>query len=314
MGRVHDEVRLLQAAADRPAVRPAAGLGRARPNGRLLPPTRRKIDVGRMAIGQDKLLVTPLQMATVAATIANGGVRMEPHITQKIVDPDGRTHRRDRGRAGRARDERGRRPRALTAMMKNVVKEGTGTAAALEGVDAGRQDRHRGDRHRARHQRPLVHRLHRRVRRRRRARARPGRHGRRRRGADRQAGAGGAGRMSVHGIARDTVVDERYKVLNRIGSGGMADVYCAEDLQLGRRVALKLLYRRFAEDAEFVERFRREASSAAGPPAPQRRRRLSTAASSTTPTTSRWSSWRGARSSRSSARRARSSPTARSTS
>ena len=70
--------------------------------------------------------------------------------------------------------------------------------------------------------------------------------------------------MSIHGIARDTVVDERYRVLNRIGSGGMADVYCAEDLQLGRRVALKLLYRRFADDDEFVERFRREASSAAG--------------------------------------------------
>ncbi|HYH90131.1 MAG TPA: PASTA domain-containing protein [Solirubrobacteraceae bacterium] len=70
--------------------------------------------------------------------------------------------------------------------------------------------------------------------------------------------------MSVHGIAKDTVIDERYRVLHRIGSGGMADVYCAEDLQLGRRVALKLLYRRFAEDEEFVERFRREASSAAG--------------------------------------------------
>src|SRR4051812_29726588 len=60
------------------------------------------------------------------------------------------------------------------------------------------------------------------------------------------------------------IIDGRYRVLQRVGSGGMADVVCAEDLQLGRKVALKLLHRRFAEDAEFVERFRREASSAAG--------------------------------------------------
>ncbi len=66
------------------------------------------------------------------------------------------------------------------------------------------------------------------------------------------------------GIAQDHIVDGRYKLVNRLGSGGMADVWCAEDLQLGRRVALKLLHRRFAEDDEFVERFRREASSAAG--------------------------------------------------
>jgi serine/threonine-protein kinase len=65
-------------------------------------------------------------------------------------------------------------------------------------------------------------------------------------------------------LAPETVVDQRYQILSRIGSGGMADVYCAQDLQLGRKVALKLLYRRFAEDEEFVERFRREASAAAG--------------------------------------------------
>jgi serine/threonine-protein kinase len=66
------------------------------------------------------------------------------------------------------------------------------------------------------------------------------------------------------GITQDTVVDGRYRLVNRVGSGGMAVVWCAEDLQLGRKVALKLLHERFAEDHEFVERFRREASSAAG--------------------------------------------------
>ena len=65
-------------------------------------------------------------------------------------------------------------------------------------------------------------------------------------------------------VADNTVVDGRYRVLGRIGSGGMADVYRAEDTHLGREVALKVLHRRFAQDAEFVERFRREAKSAAG--------------------------------------------------
>jgi eukaryotic-like serine/threonine-protein kinase len=65
-------------------------------------------------------------------------------------------------------------------------------------------------------------------------------------------------------VAGNTVVDGRYRILERIGSGGMADVYCAEDTHLGRRVAIKVLHRRFAQDQEFVERFRREAKSAAG--------------------------------------------------
>src|ERR1700728_3894172 len=65
-------------------------------------------------------------------------------------------------------------------------------------------------------------------------------------------------------IARDTLIDGRYKVVRRLGTGGMADVFLVEDQQLGRKVALKMLHRRFAEDPAFVERFRREAQAAAG--------------------------------------------------
>ena len=66
------------------------------------------------------------------------------------------------------------------------------------------------------------------------------------------------------GLAPGTMVDGRYRIVSRLGAGGMADVFLAEDEQLGRKVALKLLYQRFAEDPGFVERFRREAQSAAG--------------------------------------------------
>ena len=65
-------------------------------------------------------------------------------------------------------------------------------------------------------------------------------------------------------VSEGTVVDGRYRVLRKIGSGGMADVWLAEDSHLQRQVALKVLHSRFAQDREFVERFRREAESAAG--------------------------------------------------
>jgi serine/threonine-protein kinase len=64
-------------------------------------------------------------------------------------------------------------------------------------------------------------------------------------------------------IDPDTIIDGRYRVLSRLGSGGMADVYLAQDQLLGREVAVKVLHNHFAEDQEFVERFKREASSAA---------------------------------------------------
>src|ERR1041385_8427074 len=61
----------------------------------------------------------------------------------------------------------------------------------------------------------------------------------------------------------DKVFDNRYRVVRKLGTGGMANVYLAEDQELGRRVAIKILNDRHANDEQFVERFRREAKNAA---------------------------------------------------
>jgi len=60
-----------------------------------------------------------------------------------------------------------------------------------------------------------------------------------------------------------TLFDGRYQVVRKLGAGGMANVYLAEDQELGRRVAIKILNERHANDEQFVERFRREAKNAA---------------------------------------------------
>jgi serine/threonine protein kinase len=61
----------------------------------------------------------------------------------------------------------------------------------------------------------------------------------------------------------DTLFDGRYRIMRKLGAGGMADVYLAEDQELGRRVAIKILNGRHANDDQFIERFRREAKNAA---------------------------------------------------
>jgi peptidoglycan glycosyltransferase len=103
-------------------------------NGKLLGASSRRVDIGRVGIGQERLRVTPLQMATVAATVANDGVRMKPQLTSRVVDNDGRTVQRIEPQEAQ-RVMSSQTAQQLTAMMSNVVKEGTGTAAALDGIE-----------------------------------------------------------------------------------------------------------------------------------------------------------------------------------
>ncbi len=70
--------------------------------------------------------------------------------------------------------------------------------------------------------------------------------------------------MAVSDTLINTLFDGRYRIMRKLGTGGMANVYLAEDQELGRRVAIKILDDRHAGDDQFVERFRREAKNAAG--------------------------------------------------
>jgi peptidoglycan glycosyltransferase len=101
--------------------------------GRLIAPTSPLVDVGRMGIGQDKLQVTPLQMAQVAAAVANQGRLMVPHLTDRIVDPEGRTVERIGPRV-QAVVMKPSTATAVRSMMEAVVNSGTGTAAQIPGV------------------------------------------------------------------------------------------------------------------------------------------------------------------------------------
>jgi peptidoglycan glycosyltransferase len=91
------------------------------------------VDIARVAIGQERLLVTPLQDAMVAAAVANGGHEMKPQIWSRVVDPDGRvTKRLDPSQYSQPISEK--TAAELTTAMEGVVNEGTGTNAAISGV------------------------------------------------------------------------------------------------------------------------------------------------------------------------------------
>ncbi len=100
---------------------------------KMLSNSQRGEDVARMAIGQERILATPLQMAMVAAAIADGGTLRRPYLVSRVRDRKGdlirQVHPDTLGEAIRsdvAAD--------LSAMMRKVVEEGTGTAAALQGL------------------------------------------------------------------------------------------------------------------------------------------------------------------------------------
>ena len=214
-------------------------------------------------------------MAMVAATVASGGIVMRPYVVGKIVAPNGSVvYRAKPDPLGRA--IKPKTAKELNEFMQLVVTGGTGTAAQIPGIKVagktgtaetnviGRNttwfvgfapaDKPRG-----------------RVR----GRARePDRLRRHHRGADREADPAGPptlGRetvtstpMVVSDPLPNSVFDGRYLIIRKLGTGGMANVYLAEDQELGRRVAIKILDDRHAQDAQFVERFRREATNAAG--------------------------------------------------
>jgi peptidoglycan glycosyltransferase len=91
------------------------------------------VDLARVAIGQERLAVTPLQMALVAAAVANKGKEMKPQIWSRVVDPDGRVIKR-LDPSQYSQPISAETAEELTTAMEGVVSEGTGTNAEIPGV------------------------------------------------------------------------------------------------------------------------------------------------------------------------------------
>jgi peptidoglycan glycosyltransferase len=101
--------------------------------GTALPPGSPNEDIGRIAIGQGGLLVTPLQMAMVASAVADGGKLMAPHFAERVVDQDGRTVETIQPKL-MSQVMKPSTAAEVNQMMRKVVDEGTGQAAQLGGI------------------------------------------------------------------------------------------------------------------------------------------------------------------------------------
>ena len=115
---------------------PAGQIGISRPfssSGKPLTPGSPDEDIGRIGIGEGGLLVTPLQMAMVAAAVGNDGTLMTPRLTDRVVDQDGRTVRTINPTVY-SQVMKPSTAQAVTRMMEKVVEEGTGTAVQLGGI------------------------------------------------------------------------------------------------------------------------------------------------------------------------------------
>jgi len=112
----------------------ASGLYR---NGKLFyPRVDANVDAGRMAFGQERMLVTPLQMAMVAGALGFGGKLMEPQVVDKILAPGGRVVEEQHPTLIRQAVSE-RTAHQVASMMRLVVREGTGTAAQIPGYTVG---------------------------------------------------------------------------------------------------------------------------------------------------------------------------------
>ena len=112
----------------------ASGLYRA---GKLYyPKVDSDVDAGRMAFGQERMLVTPLQMAMVAGAIGVRGRLLEPQVVDRIVSPEGKRIQQQRPRLIRQAVSRNT-AEAVAQMMRFAVERGTGTAARISGYSVG---------------------------------------------------------------------------------------------------------------------------------------------------------------------------------